>query len=343
MGRDGVGSMAGCTDTLSEGQRVDSLPERLPGVYAKFATLIDATLERVLAEQEDTSAVWDAMRYTPLLGGKRLRPILVCIAAEIAGRAGEDVVLAACGTELAHSASLILDDLPCMDGAVERRWQPAAHLIFGEANAILGSVSLIALGFDLLARNARALGVDAGVTSAVVQRTGFGIREVAYGQSLDLALQQGAHATSRILENCYWKKTGGVLSLSLSVGAQLAGASRAHVEALEAFGYELGVAFQLVDDLLDFQNSSVFSGKTAPAEEGRTYASLCGYEPTVDRAREIAASARARLVAIGDAAAPLRALVDAVIDDRLASILSAQQRATRPSSPEIALPKGVET
>ena len=328
---------------MTEGHRVDSLPQRLPGVYSKFATLINATLEQVLAEQEDTSAVWDAMRYTPLLGGKRLRPILVCIAAEVAGRAGEDVVVAACGTELAHSASLILDDLPCMDGASERRWQPASHLIYGEANAILGSVSLIALGFDLLARNARSLGVDAAVATAVVQRTGLGIREVAYGQALDLALQQGAHATSHVLENCYWKKTGGVLSLSLSVGAQLAGAPSTHVEALEAFGYELGVAFQLVDDLLDFHNGSSFSGKTAPAEEGRTYATICGYEPTVDRAREIAASARVHLSAIGEPAAPLSALVDAVIDDRLASILGAQQQPARPSSPGIALPKGVET
>jgi geranylgeranyl diphosphate synthase type II len=337
--------MAGRMDTLTDGHRVDSLPNRLPGMYAKYAQLINETLEAVLQQQEGASVVWDAMRYTPLLGGKRLRPILVCIAADVIGSAGEDVVLAACGSELAHSASLILDDLPCMDGASERRWKPASHRIHGEANAILGSVSLIALGFDLLARNARALRVDAAVTSAVVERTAFGIREVAYGQSLDLALQQGAHATPRILEKCYWQKTGGVLALSLSVGAQLVAAPRLHVEALEAFGYELGVAFQLVDDLLDFHNTSDFSGKSAPMSEGRTYATLCGYEPTVLRAREMAASARARLSAIGPTAGPLAALVDAIIDERLASIVDAQAQGTPllGSSPAIAQSEGVET
>jgi geranylgeranyl pyrophosphate synthase len=317
-------------DTLTGGYRVDTLPDRLPAMYAKYARLIDQTLEAVLQRQEAVSVVWDAMRYTPLLGGKRLRPILVCIAADVIASAGEDVLLAATGTELAHSASLILDDLPCMDGARERRWKPASHLIYGEADAILGSVSLIALGFDLLARNARALRVDANVASAVVERTAFGIREVAYGQSLDLALQKGADATPRILETCYWQKTGGVLALSLSVGAQLVAAPPRHVEALEAFGYELGVAFQLVDDLLDFHQSSDFSGKSAPASAGGTYATLCGYEPAVLRAREMAASARARLNAIGSAAGPLEALVDTVIDARLASIVDAQAQTARP-------------
>lgn len=319
---------SGVIPAVSRREPSEQRPDNLPATYAKYAQLVNERLRQLLPNAAEDSPLADAMRYTPMLGGKRLRPLLVCVAAEAGGESGESVLDAACGTELTHSASLIFDDLPCMDDASERRWSRAAHLVYGEANAILAALSLVAKGFELIARNARALRTHPEVASAVVQRTSEAIQEVAAGQALDLEFQTGRIASQQLLETCYRKKTGGVLALSLSIGAQLARAPRDWVEGLECFGYDLGVAFQLVDDLLDFQSNQEFSGKSAPGSQQQTYATVCGFEPTVRRASEVADSARARLGPLGAAGSSLAALVDGAIRDRLTRIRQVASDAT---------------
>src|SRR6478609_2075477 len=176
----------------------DARSDNLPATYAKYAQRVNERLEQLLPRSAEDPALADAMRYTPLLGGKRLRPLLVCIAAEAGGEPGESVLDAACGTELTHSASLIFDDLPCMDDASERRWSRTAHLVYGESNAILAALNLVAKGFELIARNARALRTHPGVVNSVVQRTSEAIQEVAAGQALDLELQAGRIANQQL-------------------------------------------------------------------------------------------------------------------------------------------------
>src|SRR5262245_21763429 len=188
------------------GPMVNDLGERCE----RYRDLINRELERTLARDFHGSVLRDSVSYIPRAGGKRLRPILVCLAAEAAGGRGEDVLPAACAMELLHSASLALDDLPWMDNANLRRWKRPLHSVFGESNAILSSVTLISACFALIARNSDALQLGEGRCADAVGRVARGISEAAQGQVVDLDLQEGA-VNIDALETCYRLKTGSLL------------------------------------------------------------------------------------------------------------------------------------
>lgn len=294
-------------------------PEALPEVLGRYRESIDRHLERELEERYAGTRLKDAICYTSLAGGKRLRPILVCLAAEAVGGRGEEVLSAACGIELLHDASLVLDDLPCMDDARYRRWKDAAHVSFGEADSLLAAVSLISSAFELFGRNARERGCTAEETSALISRTSRGIQEAVEGQARDLALRR-EDADLATLEACYGLKSGSVLALALALGGTLAGGTMRQVAALERFGYDTGVAFQLVDDMFDGEDSASASGKAV--SRPRDYLQGVDRQAALDRIKELLGRGVAGLGDLGGNAQGLVFVAQWAIETRLEQILS---------------------
>jgi geranylgeranyl diphosphate synthase type II len=262
---------------------------------------VDAALERYLpGAPACPSRVSEAMRYSLFAGGKRLRPILALAAAEaVAGANGEDpdvaralALPAACALELIHTYSLVHDDLPAMDDDTLRRGRPTSHVVFGEGLAILAGDGLLTEAFALMAREP-AVDPDA----VLLMRKVRAIRIVAEaagacgmvgGQAIDLEAAGAAGAFDADgLRAMHARKTGALIRASASAGAVLAGATDDQHDAIDRYASELGLAFQIVDDILDVQGASGDLGKTAgkDAAAGKpTYPALFGLE----RSRQMA-------------------------------------------------------
>lgn len=283
---------------------------------------IDEALERFLpASPACPPVVSDAMRYSLFAGGKRLRPVLALASAEaVAAQLGtsEDdaVVLAlpvACALEMIHTYSLVHDDLPAMDDDTLRRGRPTAHVVFGEGVAILAGDGLLTEAFALMAREPAASAVvEAAALAARKLRalqtvaTAAGAIGMVGGQALDLAaVGRAGDATIAIdaaaLRAIHEKKTGAIIRASAAAGAIMAGASADLVAAIEAYATELGLAFQIVDDILDVEGAPAELGKTAgkDAAAGKlTYPALYGL---AESRRLAAACADRALAALGGA------------------------------------------
>jgi len=274
----------------------------------------------------DTPAgLGEAMRYAVLDGGKRLRPLLVLAASEAVGAtlgAGAEAALrAACAVELIHAYSLVHDDMPCMDNDVLRRGKPTVHVRFGEAQALLAGDALQALAFELLAPEGDAQG---DVVAPAVQATlcrllarAAGSSGMAGGQAIDLA-SVGVALTEDQLRQMHRLKTGALLQGSVMMGAACGQASMAALAALEGYGAALGLAFQVVDDILDVTQDSATLGKTAgkdAASDKPTYVSLLGLDRARAHADALLRDAHAALAASGlpDTLA-LAALADMVVN-----------------------------
>jgi len=224
-----------------------------------------------------------AMRYAVLDGGKRLRPLLVCATAlSLRPRDGttayDDITLrAACAVELIHAYSLVHDDLPCMDNDVLRRGKPTVHVQFGEAQALLAGDALQALAFELL------LAIDDPQTALALARqlaVASGHAGMAGGQALDLA-GVGQVLDQAQLEDMHRRKTGALLLASVTMGATACGATEEALRPLRLYGQSLGLAFQVVDDVLDVVADSATLGKTAgkdAAADKPTFVSLMGLD-----------------------------------------------------------------
>ncbi|MEY4299000.1 MAG: hypothetical protein RIR25_236 [Verrucomicrobiota bacterium] len=227
-----------------------------------------------------------AMRYSLLAGGKRLRPILCCAAAEACGGSTRGAMPAACAVELVHTYSLIHDDLPCMDDDDLRRGRPTSHKVFGEGIAVLAGDALLTSAFAMLA-TARPQG-RYGVGDLVTELAGAaGSRGLIAGQVADLEAE-GKKPSEPSLYFIHAAKTGMLLRAALKLGAMCAGAQKSEVSALDRFGFALGLAFQVQDDILDATQSAKKLGKTAgkDAAAGKmTFPSLYGLE----RSRELSA------------------------------------------------------
>lgn len=289
----------------------ENLPERLE----RYRGLINQSIEKILSESFRDSPLQQSIAYMPRAGGKRMRPILVCLAAEAAGGSGEDVLPAACAIELLHAASLVLDDLPSMDDARLRRWHKATHMVFGEAQSILSAIALIATCFELLARNARRSGLAEICCAAMIERVAHAIAEAVQGQAVDLRLSKGS-VSLEALERCYRLKTGALLAGALTVGATLAHASEREITHLEQFGYDMGIAFQFVDDLLDRKVPAALSGKDL-VQGSKDY--LEGIDPrlTSRRVDELTTRAADHLAELGPRGEALRALATWAIRTRM--------------------------
>jgi geranylgeranyl diphosphate synthase, type II len=281
--------------------------------------LVDAALERFLpSEDTPPPSVHRAMRYSVLAGGKRLRPILVIAGAEVVGASPSAVMPTACALELIHTYSLIHDDLPAMDDDDYRRGRLTNHKMFGDAIAILAGDALLTYAFQLVAQNVALPGVDAKVVCDVVAEIAeaAGTLGMVGGQVVDIE-SEGKTITAEGLEYIHIHKTAALLRASLSVGARLGGADAAALAAIAEAGQSLGLAFQIVDDILDVEGSLETLGKTAGSDERKqkaTYPTLHGIEASRREAQRLIERTKSRLEVFGARSAPLCALADFVVE-----------------------------
>jgi geranylgeranyl diphosphate synthase type II len=274
---------------------------------------IEAALERVLPSPPACPvAVADAMRYSVTAGGKRLRPVLCLASAEAVGGERAQALPAACAIELIHTYSLIHDDLPAMDNDTVRRGRPTLHVVAGEAMAILAGDGLQAQAFELLAREPRS--DDAEVLARKIRvieivAIAAGAEGMVGGQAIDVAAVT-PDARGRMpppidadgLRTMHAKKTGALIRASAVAGAIMGGASDTEVAAIDDCAANLGLAFQIVDDILDVEGASADLGKTAgkDAASGKpTYPALYGLEASRRMARDRIERAEAMLTAAG--------------------------------------------
>ena len=222
----------------------------------------------------------EAMRYAVLDGGKRLRPLLTLAAARaVAGAVDVPAALrSACAVELIHAYSLVHDDMPCMDNDVLRRGKPTVHVAYGEAQALLAGDALQALAFELLTPDdgSVAPGVQARLCAALARAAGH--HGMAGGQAIDLA-HVGLAMTEAALRDMHRRKTGAMLEVSVHMGALSAGADGPTLACLQRYAQAIGLAFQVVDDILDVTADSATLGKTAGKDQANdkpTFVSLLG-------------------------------------------------------------------
>ena len=291
---------------------------------ADQAVNVERALSRWVAA-DAPAGLGEAMRYAVLDGGKRLRPLLVLASAEAVAEglspsarlALEDAALrAACAVELIHAYSLVHDDMPCMDNDVLRRGKPTVHVQFGEAQALLAGDALQAFAFELLAPDNTLIPAATQAALCRLLARAAGSAGMAGGQAIDLA-SVGVALTEAQLRQMHRLKTGALLQGSVLMGALCGHAAPAAYQALSDYGAAMGLAFQVVDDILDVVADSATLGKTAgkdAAADKPTYVSLLGLERAQAYAQELLAEAHA---ALGRSGLPdtraLAALADMVV------------------------------
>ena len=274
---------------------------------------IDGWLARVARLDIAPGPLAEPMRYALTGGGKRLRGALCLLAYRALGGRGErGIDDVACALELVHAYSLVHDDLPCMDDDDLRRGRPTLHRVFGARTAVLAGAALIPLAFGILARGARVLGLPAAQARALVAllARGAGAGGMVGGQWLDLDAEHRAVGLDGLL-HIHAAKTGALFQATLGAGALAAGADRDRVEACTAFGAELGLAFQVVDDILDETADTAVLGKTAGKDreqEKATYPALLGLEGARERARAAVSRGVTRLRSAGIASSELESV-----------------------------------
>ena len=244
------------------------------------------------------------MRYAVLDGGKRLRPLLVLAAAQTGEAADTDTALeaatrAACAVELIHAYSLVHDDMPCMDNDVLRRGKPTVHVQFGEAQALLAGDALQALAFELLVPADDALPPALSASLCRQLAMAAGVHGMAGGQAIDLA-SVGVHLSQTELERMHRLKTGALLQASVMMGAACGGVGTEHLHQLADYGRHVGLAFQVVDDVLDVVADTQTLGKTAGKDavsDKPTFVSLLGLTGAQQYASTLIGQAHAALAA----------------------------------------------
>jgi geranylgeranyl diphosphate synthase type II len=292
-------------------ERAALVERRLPGAFNGGA-----------AAGAPAGRLFEAMRYSLLAGGKRLRPVLALAACEAVGGRLEAAMGFACAIEMIHTYSLIHDDLPCMDDDDLRRGRPTNHKIYGEAIATLAGDALLTDAFTVLARSGAAS--DAASPAALLATVAelaeaAGSAGMVAGQVIDL-LGEGRNLTVQELEYLHRRKTGALFIAAVRGGARLGGADEAELAALEAYARALGLAFQVIDDILDVEASTEQMGKRTgkDAAHGKnTYPRLIGLDKSWQLARDLERRALHALDAFDHRAEPLRALARFTVERRL--------------------------
>jgi len=278
-------------------------------------TLVDAELDRCIDQSAASDRLQDAMRYSVLGGGKRIRPALCLAAARAMGQDSNSALAPACAVELIHAYSLIHDDLPAMDDDELRRGRPTTHIAFDEATAILAGDALQALAFGLLVNGS---GLDSESRLAMVQELAraAGHRGMVGGQAIDLE-SVGKTLTLTQLETMHRHKTGALIEASVRMGALSAEqVDSSELDALTTYARVLGLAFQVQDDLLDIEGSTDVIGKPQGSDVARskpTYPALLGLDGARQHLAELLQTAKASLERFGPEADPLRAMADYVV------------------------------
>lgn len=249
-------------------------------IIKENTTIVDDWLERLLPkETTPPEFIHRAMRYSVFPGGKRLRPTLAIMAFKWAGGEDDSIYPPACALELIHTYSLIHDDLPCMDNDDMRRGKPTSHKVFGEAIAVLAGDALHALAFELLAKGGR-IEIIYDVATAI------GTRGLVGGQVYDM-LSENCEPTKEIVEKIHLGKTSALIAVSLRVGAMMADAPQSDLDAITAYGQKMGLAFQIIDDILDITADEKELGKPVGSDiqkKKATYPAVFG----IEKSREIA-------------------------------------------------------
>lgn len=276
---------------------------------------VDAELERCLEQGSASERLQEAMRYSVLGGGKRIRPALCLAAAKAAGQTGDEALAPACAVELIHAYSLIHDDLPAMDDDELRRGRPTTHIAFDEATAILAGDALQALAFRWLSGNDR---IDAPARLAMVHELAgaSGHHGMVGGQAIDLE-SVGKTLSLDQLETMHRHKTGALIEASVRLGAltapDLPGSA---LENLGDYAKALGLAFQVQDDLLDIEGDTAVIGKPQGSDVARakpTYPALLGADGAREHLAALLTRAQQSLRDFGPEADPLRAMADYVV------------------------------
>ncbi len=280
------------------------LAERQPRVEAA----LDAAIRPAYPD-----TIYAAMRYSLLAGGKRLRPILCLASCEAIGGSIDVAMPTACALEMIHTMSLIHDDLPAMDNDDYRRGKLTNHKVYGEDIAILAGDGLLAYAFEHVATQTQGANPDRLIKTIAHLARAVGANGLVGGQVVDLESEGKADITVETLTYIHQHKTGALLESSVVCGGLLAGATAVEIEKLARFARNIGLAFQIVDDILDLTATQAELGKTPGKDleaQKATYPKLWGLEESKLQADKLVAEAKTILTEFGDRAIPLQALAD---------------------------------
>jgi geranylgeranyl diphosphate synthase type II len=291
----------------------------LPGFFAAQQDIIARALDAMVppsqgfGEASPRDPVREAMRYTLLAPSKRVRAVLLLLAADLCGSASR-ALPAACAIEAIHAASLILDDLPSMDDAPLRRGRPTVHIVYGEAVAILAAFGLLNGAYGHLSRQYDPA-LAARVTTLFADAVG--LNGLVAGQAEDVLASEAGISFEK-LERIHRRKTGVLFSAAAAAGALTAGGSEHDIEALTAYAKNLGLAFQVVDDLLDVTGTEAETGKAVRQDARKTtFVSFSGVDGARELALDLCRTATLALTPFGSRAAKLGELADFVAARRL--------------------------
>jgi geranylgeranyl diphosphate synthase, type II len=290
----------------------------LPTFFEEDRAAVDAALDRLMPDENtQPPSIHQAMRYSVQAGGKRVRPILCLESARIFSEDVTPVLPVACALEFIHTYSLIHDDLPALDNDDLRRGKPTCHKKFNEATAILAGDALLTLAFETLANAPIEPARRVAILSHVAASAGT-VNGMVGGQVADIEAEGRSIAPAE-LEYIHRSKTAALIRASVAAGAIGGGADDKDVEHLKRFGETIGWAFQVVDDILDVEESSASLGKTAGkdiAQKKATYPSIYGLEKSRQFAKELEDRAMAEIAPYGERASRLRELADMIVHRR---------------------------
>ena len=267
--------------------------------------MVNAALDRYLpGDGEYPPLLHQAMRYSVFAGGKRLRPVLALAAGEAVGGQAQPIMPIACSLELIHTSSLIHDDLPAMDNDDLRRGRPTCHKQFGEAIAILSGDALLTLAFKLLADPVLTGDIGAEAQVKIIWELSYASGDLGLigGQAVDI-LSQAQKVSPAQLEYIHTHKTGELIRAALKSGAIAAGADDTQASAISAYGEKIGLAFQIIDDILDIEGETSVIGKPAGSDlalDKATYPAMWGIERSRQKAQELTASALDDIAPLGE-------------------------------------------
>lgn len=267
------------------------------------AEKVHRALDQYLTELESVPEILkEAMRYSLLAGGKRLRPVLVLATVEALGEDSQMAMPFACAIEMIHTYSLIHDDLPAMDNDDFRRGKPTNHKVYGEATAILSGDALLTEAFGLMARGAIQAQLPAEVALTIISEgaRAAGASGMVGGQILDLSSEE-REITLEELEMIHRHKTGDLIAYSVRTGARLGKATREELEHLTRFAYGLGLAFQIQDDILDIVGDEEVLGKPVGSDvenQKSTYPALIGLEASREKLQNVIMNAKEELTSL---------------------------------------------
>ncbi|MBW2681294.1 MAG: polyprenyl synthetase family protein [Deltaproteobacteria bacterium] len=281
---------------------------------------VNRTIDEIIDQTTNSSVVVSAMRHSLLAEGKRIRPVLCIAASQAVGGRTEDVLMAACALEMIHAYSLIHDDLPAMDNDDLRRGKPTCHIAFNEATAILAGDALLTLAFEILSSiDLNHIKVNNAVKwlrviNIIAKAAGY--KGMIEGQIKDIAAE-GNRIGLKDLEKMHALKTGALIEASISTGAILGNGSVEQIQQLNIYAKNIGLAFQVIDDILNVEGDPAVMGKdvgTDQVREKSTYPSILGIEKSKEFAKNLVNNALQALNYFDNKFDPLRAIAHYIID-----------------------------